>query len=264
MESKKVREIEVIREKLFQMADDKYREFHCKLVPNMDKEKFIGVRVPDIRSLAKELVNEWLVDGLEEPERNGNKLDLEKFLSDVPHEYYEEKQLHSFLIDYLDEDFETCLKRTESFLPEIDNWAICDSFKPSGMKKDMKKLYEKLVQWMESDEPYTVRLAVVLQISWFLENLFEPAMLDKVLQVAVKWSRGEDKAPKLESDQYYVLMAVSWYFSIALFKYKDATVGIFIDKKLPRWVHNKSLQKVLESTRYTYEQKAEFKEMKVR
>ena len=246
----KCKEVKLIQEKLFQLADDKYREFHGKLVPNMDKEKFIGVRVPDIRNLAKELLNE--------------DLDVEKFLSDVPHEYYEEKQLHSFLIDYLDEDFETCLKRTEEFLTEIDNWAICDSFKPSGLKKDMKKLYEKLEQWMESDEPYTVRLAVVLQISWFLKNFFEPEMLDKVLQVAVKWSRGEDKAPKLGSDQYYVLMAVSWYFSIALFEYRYATLGIFKDKKLPRWVHNKSLQKVLESTRYTYEQKAEFKEMKVK
>ena len=204
----KSKEVKVIREKLFQMADDKYREFHCKLVPNMNKEKFIGVRVPKLRCLAKELVKE--------PVKNGNRLDVEKFLEDVPHEYYEEKQLHSFIIDYLNEDFETCLKRTESFLPEIENWAICDSFKPSGLKKDLKKLYEKMEQWMESDEPYTVRLAVVLQISWFLEKLFEPEMLDKVLQVAVKWSKVDEEPPKPESDQYYVLMAVAWYFSVAL------------------------------------------------
>ena len=248
----KTTEINDIQDKLFQLADPKYKEFHSGLLPNIEKEKFIGVRVPALRRLAKKLIKEW------------DLTKVEKFLSAVPHQYYEENQLHSFIIDYLNDDFETCLQRTEKFLPEINNWAVCDSFKPSALKKDPKKLYEHMEKWMTSPEPYTVRLAIVLQISWFLDQWFRPEMLEKIQQVANKWSDNYHAIPEKNSDQYYVLMAVAWYYSMALAKQKNETMKILKEEKLPKWVYNKSLQKAVESTVFSRAEKDQFRRMKVK
>ena len=238
-----------IQKRLFEMADDKYREFHSGLVPNVPSEKFIGVRVPELRKLAKELAKDPKV---------------EEFLQQIPHQYYEENQLHSFIIDYLKEDFETCLKRTEMFLPEINNWAVCDSFKPASLKTEPKRLYEQIKIWMKSSEPYTVRLAVVLQISWFLDKWFQPDMLEELTQVAIKWSGTYDHIPEKESNQYYVLMAVAWYFSMALVKNYRVTIPYFKEKKMPKWVHNQSLQKAVESRRFSPEEKDQFRQLKIK
>ena len=240
--------IEIIKSKLVENKDEEYRLFHSNLVPNVDKEKFIGVRVPLLRKVAKEIIREF------------SKGEIEIFLSDTPHDYYEENQLHSFIIDYLEEDFNKTLERTEAFLPYIDNWAVCDSFKPRALKKDLKSLYEILKKWEMSKEPYKVRLAIVLQISWYLDKEFQENMLEEISQVSNKWK--SDIIEK-ESSLYYVQMAIAWYFSMALVKQYDKTIEYFKVKKLPIWVHNKALQKAIESRQIEPAEKEEFKKLKI-
>lgn len=247
----------VIQDKLFELQDLKYRKFHKALVPNIASDNFIGVRVPDIRKLAKDWMKRTQDD-------KAGREQLEKFLGELPHQYYEENQLHSFFIANLKESFDYILARTEKFLPYIDNWGVCDSFKPSGLKKDTAKLYENLKKYMESDRAYTVRWSVVIQISWFLEQEFRPDMLEKICQVAKTWSQNMDDKPEPESEEYYVLMAVAWYFSVALVKQYQSTIPYFTEQCLPRWVHNKSLQKAVESKRFTAEEKNQFRRLKIK
>ena len=244
--------IKEIQDCLFEMADLKYKEFHSGLVPNVNKDKFIGVRVPALRKLAKGLVKD---------SKNNN--DIEAFLQQLPHDFYEENQLHSFLIDYLDDDFWKCWERVEAFLPEIDNWAVCDSFKPRGLKKQPKALYAKLAEILKSNEAYAVRWAIVVQISWFLGDLFEPVMAENVAKVACNWISEGEKAPEKDSPRYYVLMAVAWYFSMAMVSQREAVIEFFQDGRLPIWVHNKSLQKVVESKQFSGGEKEELKKLKV-
>lgn len=207
-----------IRKRLFELQDTDYKTFMERLVPNVPKDTIIGVRLPILRKLAGEMVKEGTA---------------EEFLKEVPHQYFEENHLHSFLVDKRSKTFEEAILRTEEFLPYIDNWAVCDSFRPKSLKKNMPALYQKLEEWMESEKTYAIRLSLVLQLNWFLEEYFRPEMLGKV--------------SKIQSDDYYVNMAVSWYYSMALVKQYDATIPMFQKRVLPIWVHNRSLQKAMES-----------------
>lgn len=250
--------INEIQEKLLALKDEKYKEFHSKLIPNVDERTVIGVRVPLIKNLAKELVKEYN----KETDARISSEDIENFFNDVPHKYYEENQLHGFLIDQLNYDFEKCLYETERFLPYINNWAVSDSYKPKGLKKDIDRLYQNIEKWMKSSKPYTVRVGVVLQISWFLDKNFQDEMLEKIINVAIKWS--DESFEAIEEEKYYVLMAVAWYFSVALIKQYSKVIGIFTEKTLPVWVHNKALQKAMESKRVSDERKEMFRELKVK
>lgn len=224
-----------VESQLFALQDLKYKDFQTKLMPTVDKERVIGVRTPQLRKLAKELAKE-------QPDI------CREFLSALPHKYYEENNLHAFLIENLAKDYDTAIEMTESFLPYIDNWATCDSFTPKAFKKDLNRLYDKTVEWMKSGHTYTVRYGIVTQLRLFLDDEFRPEMLDFMAQI--------------HTDEYYINMAVAWYYSFALIKQYDSAIGLFEEGKPELWVHNKALQKAVESYRIDKETKDYLRSLK--
>ena len=222
-----------IEERLFTLQDLKYRDFQAKLMPGYDKERIIGVRTPDLRKFAREFAKDSAAS---------------EFLKELPHKYYEENNLHAFLIENLAADFDTAIEMTEAFLPYIDNWATCDSFTPKAFRKDLPRLYEKTCKWMESEHTYTVRYGIVTQLELFLDEAFRPEMLEVIAE--------------LHSEEYYVNMAAAWYFSFALIKQYDTAIGLFRTERLERWVHNKALQKAIESYRIDKETKDYLRSLK--
>ena len=221
-----------IVETLFSMQDLKYRDFHSALMPTVDKEKVIGVRVPALRKFAKSIYGT--------PE-------AEEFLLSLPHIYYEENNLHAFLIE-LNGNYDETLLLLEAFLPYIDNWATCDMLTPKCFKKHLTS--EKCIEWMNSDHPYTVRFGIEMLMKFFLDEKFSPEYLDLVASV--------------KSEHYYVKMMIAWYFATALSKQYESTIPIFNDKLLPVWEHNKAIQKAVESLRITKDQKELLKNLKIK
>ena len=209
---------EKVRRELFALRDEKFRDFHKKLVPTVDEQRIIGVRTPALRKYAKELSKEV----------GREYLDL------LPHYYIEENNLHSFIICGM-KDFDEVMGRAEEFLPHIDNWATCDSFVPKVFKEHSEEVYAKIKRWLQSDSVYTVRWALVLLLNNFLDEEFCPEMLEL--------------AASLRSDEYYINMAIAWYFSFALIKQYDAALPYIHDRRLDPWVHNKTIQKAIESYR---------------
>lgn len=220
-----------VRRELFAMGDEKYRDFHKKLVPTVDEARIIGVRVPMLRKYAKTLAAET---GM-------------AYLDTLPHHYIEENNLHAFIICGI-KDFGEAMNRTEEFLPYIDNWATCDSFMPKVFKAHPKEVYEKVLQWLCSDRVYTVRYALVILLNNFLDDEFRPDM--------------PEAAAALRSGEYYINMALAWYFSEALVKQYSAALPYLLDRRLDRWVHNKAIQKATESYRITAERKEYLRSLK--
>ena len=223
-----------IREKLLALSEEKYADFTAKLTPNIPRERIIGVRLPAMRKLAKELAKD-----------EQNLL----FLENLPHEYLEENTLHGLLIGQI-KDFGQVMEYTEKFLPYIDNWATCDTFAPKIFKKHQAEVLEYILRWLKSGHPYTVRFAVVTLLSNYLDEHFEEQMLDWL--VDLRW------------EDYYVKMAIAWYFATALAKQYEKTIIIFEDKRLEKWLHNKSIQKALESYRISAETKAYLRSLKIK
>lgn len=225
--------IQQIREKLFELQDIEYREFSAKLLPTVDKSTVIGVRTPDLKRLAKQLKS---------------NPDINLFLSDLPHKYYEENNLHSFVISEIDV-FNTALKEIDRFLPYIDNWATCDGLRSKAFAKNKALLYENIEGWLASHRTYTVRFGVLMLMTYFLDGDFDKKHLTS--------------AASIESDEYYINMMIAWYFATALSKQWDSTI-VFIEKAvLPKWVHNKTIQKARESLRITSSQKEYLKTLKL-
>ncbi|MBQ3670952.1 MAG: DNA alkylation repair protein [Treponema sp.] len=222
-----------IRARLFSMQDTGYRGFQAKLLPTVFPEKIIGVRTPQLRAFAKEIAG---------------RSDFNRFLESVPHEYFDENQLHAFAISGI-KDFGECLSETERFLPFIDNWATCDQLSPKVFRKNPGVLLEKIGQWISSSHVYTVRFGVGLLMQHFLDDGFSPAYPEMV--------------SKIVSDEYYVNMMVAWYFATALAKQYDAVFPFIRERRLPVWVHNKSIQKALESFRVSDGHKATLRAMKI-
>ena len=160
-----------IREKLFSLRDLDFKEFHSKLLPTINPDDIIGVRLPLIRKLAAELL------------KTGN---VDLFLNDLPHKYLDENQLHSFIIDKKCKTYDSAIEQVEKFLPFIDNWSLCDSFKPKALKMDINDLYSRIEEWLKSSYPYTVRFALVLLLNWFLDKDFDKEILSAVKTVAEK------------------------------------------------------------------------------
>ena len=210
----------MIRDELFKMADEKYRDFHSRLMPETDKDLIMGVRIPVLRAYAREIY--------------GNK-EAAEFMRELPHKYYEENNLHAFLIERI-KDYDMCMEETERFLPYIDNWATCDSFYPKVFKRNREAFYSRLCQWIKSDKVYTIRYGIVRMIDYIDEG-------------------NHDIIAGIKSDEYYVNMAVAWYFSMALVKDFENTLPYFTEQKLGKWVHNKALQKARESRRTDKAQK---------
>ncbi len=225
-----------IKETLFEMQDNAYKDFNKKLIPNIDENLMIGIRVPELRRFAKNLYRN-------DPERTNI------FLDTLPHHYMEENHLHGFLIECFN-DFDHVIYLTEKFLPYIDNWATCDSFSPKIFKKYPDKVYDKIKFWITSSHTYTVRYAIGLLLSNFLDDEFEPEMLKKV--------------SALRSDDYYVNMMIAWYFATALAKQREYTLPYIESKCLDAWTHNKAIQKSVESRRISDIDKAYLRTLKLK
>ena len=222
-----------IQSLLFAKQDIKYRDFQAPLFPNIDKERMIGVRTPELKKLAKELFGSELAN---------------KFIETLPHQYFDENQLHAFLISLI-KDYKTCLKEVERFLPYIDNWGTCDQLSPKVFAKHKEELVADIKRWIKSKHTYTVRFAIGMLLGLYLDESFKEDYLELVSGV--------------KSDEYYINMMIAWYFATALAKQYDSTIKYIEDKQLDSWVHNKTIQKAVESYRITNEQKAYLKSLKI-
>ena len=223
-----------IQENLFQLQDLGYRNFHSKLMPNVCKDKIIGVRVPQLRKFAKEL----------------NKSELKaEFLNTLPHKYYEEDNLHAFLIEQI-KDYDECIFALDKFLLFVDNWATCDMMTPKVLGTNTEKLYEKIEEWAKSEHIYTVRFAIVTLMKFFMNERLDKKHLNLLLSI--------------KSDEYYINMAIAWYIATALASRWDIVIPYIEKQKFDKWVHNKAIQKAVESYRITKEQKEYLKTLKIK
>ncbi len=232
-----------IYEKLLSVQDIEYKEFQSKLVPNISPDTMIGVRTPQMRSIAKEVFGS--------PE-------AEEFLSQLPHKYYEENLLHFFLIAMI-KDFDECLKAVEKFLSFIDCWPVCDQSSPKTFKKNHEKILPYIKKWINSEHIYTSRFGMRMLMNEFLDEDFKPEYLELV---AARQNQTKVKVP-LDYDDYYLKMMIAWYFATALAKQYDATLPFIINHILDPWTHNKAIQKALESFRVSEEHKEELRTLKV-
>ena len=221
-----------IREALFQLQDVKYRDFLKKLIPTVDPDRIIGVRTPDLQKLAKAVCKEPVAA---------------EFLAALPHEYFDENQLHAFIISE-EKDYDKCIGLVESFLPYVDNWATCDQMSPKVFKKHRDDLLLHIKKWLKSKETYTIRFAVGMLMEHFLDEDFDPSYPEMVA--------------KIQSEEYYVNMMKAWYFATALAKQYDTAIRFIEEQKLDVWTHNKAIQKARESYRITPEQKVYLKTLK--
>ena len=223
-----------IQKRLFALQDLKYKEFHSGLVPTAETDYMIGVRVPLVRKLAKEVAKE---EGCQD------------FLRQLPHKYYEENNLHAFIIEGI-KDYEECLKEVNLFLPYVDNWATCDSMSPKVFGMHLKELLPQIDVWLASGETYTVRFGIGMLMKFYLDEHFLVEYSEKVASVV--------------SEEYYVNMMRAWYFATALAKQYNATVKLLEEKQLDTWTHNKTIQKAVESYRITPGQKEYLRTLKVK
>ena len=225
---------ETLRDRLFAMQDTAYRDFHSRLIPNIDPERVIGIRTPALRAFAKEF----------------SKTDeAETFLASLPHFFYEENNLHAMLICGK-KDFAETVRLLDDFLPHVDNWATCDLMKPKAFTGDGGELYAKIREWIVSDHVYTVRFAIVMLMTYFLDGAFRPEYLSL--------------AASMKSDEYYINMAVAWLFATAIAKQRESAIPFIEERCLSPWVHNKSIQKAIESYRVTPEDKAYLRTLRIK
>lgn len=223
-----------LQKRLFELQDEEYKNFHQKLMPTVPCERVIGIRTPVLRKFAKEFYKE---DGAED------------FLNSLPHKYYEENNLHSLLLSN-EKNFDVLIQKTEEFLPYIDNWATCDMFRPKTFAKNTDKLILKIYEWLKSGKTYTVRYAIGLLLSYYLDDKFKPEYADAV--------------SKIRSDEYYINMMIAWYFATALAKQYDFVIKYITEQRLDKWVHNKTIQKAAESFRISSEKKEYLKSLKIK
>lgn len=224
--------VQEIRDRLFALQDPEYRLFQSRLMPTVDPACVIGVRTPDLRKLSRELA------GTEQ---------AAAFVRQLPHDYYEENNLHGLLIASL-RDYGETVAALESFLPQVDNWATCDLLHPRAFDKCPEALPDQLFRWLQSDGTYTVRFAMGMLMSLYLDEAFRPRYAD--------WVAG------VKSEEYYVNMMAAWYFATALAKRWDDVFPYLTDHRLPVWTHNKAIQKAIESRRISPEQKQILRSLK--
>jgi len=233
MKENRIPETEAIRTRLFAMQDTAYRRFHTALIPTVDPEAVIGVRTPALRKYARELFG---------------TAEAEAFLRTLPHRYYEENNLHGFLIEKI-RDFDTVLAQTERFLPYIDNWATCDMFCPKIFAAHLPELYEKIKFWINASHTYTVRFGIGMLMRFYLDEQFDSAYPSLVADI--------------RSDEYYVNMMIAWYFATALAKRYDQILPYIESHRLDKWTHNKAIQKAIESDRISIDRKAYLRTLKI-
>jgi len=223
-----------IRADLLALKDEKYAAFQSKLMPTVPRESVLGVRMPALRAYAKKIA--------------GSE-DARKFLSMLPHGCYDENNLHAVLLDGVT-GFSRALEAVEAFLPYVDNWATCDMLAPRALLDEPALLWERILTWLASGHVYTVRYGLVRLTAWYLDA---PRFSDGVLEAAAQ----------VERDDYYVRMAQAWLFSIALVKQYSAALPYLTERRLTAWVHNKAIQKAVESLRVPPEVKEYLKTLRI-
>lgn len=221
-----------IVKRLQALSDKEYKNFHGKLIPDISDDRIIGVRIPQIRRLAKELVKE----GMEKD-----------FINTLPHYYYEENNLHAFVIAEI-RDFDSLMYEIERFLPFIDNWATCDSLRPKAFYKNREALLPYAEKWMKSDKEFTVRFGIEVMMNCFLDEHFR-ADYPRIIS-------------EIKSDKYYVNMMIAWYFATALAKHRAEIMPYIENNCLPEWVHNKTISKAIESYRIPDELKSALRKIR--
>lgn len=236
--------------------DKKYKNFQVKLIPTVNSELFMGIRTPDLKKLAKEMSSAY-----SNAKSKWTKTEVDTFLNELPHKYFDENQLHIFILSIL-KDYDICIKRINDFLPYIDNWATCDQLSPKVFAKHKDDLLKYINKYIKSNKAYTVRFAIGMLMRYYLDIDFDKKYLDMVLNVDFK-TKKTAKHIKLDistnPDKYYVEMMRAWFFATALAKQYDATLPIIKNKKLAKWTHNKTIQKANESYRVTESHKKELK-----
>ena len=221
-----------LHKKLHGLQDLKYRDMYVRIIPNINPESIIGVRTPELRSIAKEML------------KSG---EYKAFLRELPHEYFEENQLHAFIISGI-KDLSECMEEAEKFLPYVNNWATCDQMSPKIFKKHRNELLVHIKKWIRSEETYTIRFGVKMLMDHFLDDDYD--------------SKYPEMVAELRSEEYYVNMMIAWYFATALAKQYESVLPFIEGKRLDDWTHNKAIQKSVESRRITEEQKLYLKSLK--
>lgn len=222
-----------IHDELFKLIDNKYKSFNSKLIPSVDKDTILGVRIPELRKLVKKMSEE----------------DKEKFINTLPHKYHEEYIMHSIILsDY--KNIDLLFKDLELFLPYINSWDVTDILKPNIFKKNINTLYNKILMWINSEHEYTVRYALVCLLTYFVDDEFN----EETLYIVSKINR----------EEYYINIAIAWYYSFTLIKQYDSAIKIFENKILNKWIHNKSIQKAIESYRISDERKEYLKSLRIK
>lgn len=220
--------VSYVKERLYALQDEGYKAFQAKLMPNIAPDAIIGVRTPVLRALAKEL-------------KKAPAFDEDLFMQSLPHDFYEENNLHGFLLE-MEKDYDRLIRGLDTFLPYVDNWATCDMMKPKLFKRNKDRLLGKIREWMASKETYTIRFGIETLMNHYLDDDFQNDYLQWVAEV--------------RSEEYYVNMMIAWFFATALAKQYEATLPVLQGEMLGTWIHNKTIQKAIESYRITEQQKA--------
>ena len=224
---------EEIRNRLFELKDEKYKEFTLKLIPGLETDNVIGVRTPKVAQLTKEII------------KSG---DYFSFLDDCPHKYYEEMGIHVAIINSM-KDYDSVIKEIDRFIPYVDNWATCDGIKPKkAFSKNCDRLIIDAKRWIKSEHIYTKRFGIEMIMNFFLDDNFKREYNDLVASI--------------RSDEYYINMMIAWYFATALAKQYNDTIPFIENRRLDEWTHKKTIQKARESYRITEEQKEYLKSLK--
>ena len=222
--------VKKIRNELFTMQDEKYRDFQAKLIPTVEPEDIIGVRTPELRKYAGRLLK---------------RDDVQEFLDDLPHKFFEENQLHAFILSGM-KDYGKCVAEVSRFLPYVNNWATCDQLSPKIFRKNKQDLLTHIEEWIRAEETYTIRFGIGMLMAHFLDEDFD--------------SRYPEMVAAVDTEEYYVKMMIAWYFATALAKQYDAILPYIENQRLDEWTHNKTIQKAVESFRITPEQKGYLKQ----
>lgn len=215
----------MFKKELFSLRDEWYRGFQCKLMPTVSEEKVIGIRTPALRNFARQIKD---------------SAEAKEFLLALPHTYYEEYNLHGFLIEFI-RDYDECIAALDRFLPFVDNWATCDSINPKVLSKYPERLILDIKRWLVADDLYTVRFGLKMLMTHFLDENFK----EDYLRLAAR----------TDCREYYLSMMTAWFFQTSLAKQYDSTLPYLLEHRLDRATHNRAIQKAIDSYRITNAQK---------
>ena len=227
--------MDIIINKLNDLSDNEYKTFSSNLIPNVEKENVLGVRTPVLRKFASYIKDKEYID---------------TFLDELPHKYQEEYLLHGILLSIKYKDIDILLDKLDDFLGYVNNWAVTDIISPKLFKKYPKKVYKYIKKWVKSKDEYVIRFGVVSLLQFYLDENYDKMVLELV--------------SKIKSNYYYVNMAIAWFYSFALIKQYDDAIIYFRDRKLDKWIHNKSIQKAIESYRISDDKKEYLRSLKIR